>query len=80
VWSIYEGGPVRFGSLVALADAEGRLEMRYRHLDSRGLLRTGECQSTPEILPDGRLRLHESWRWTNGDLSDGRSILEEIAR
>jgi hypothetical protein len=30
-------------------------------------------------LPNGRLRLHEEWQWTNGDLSKGRSIVEEIA-
>ncbi|WET68819.1 n-acetylglutamate synthase [Sphingobacterium sp.] len=34
--------------------------------------------STPEILPDGRIRLHEEWRWTNGDLSVGKSTIEEI--
>ncbi|WP_313182516.1 n-acetylglutamate synthase [Sphingobacterium siyangense] len=34
--------------------------------------------STPEILPDGRIRLHEEWRWTNGDQSVGKSTIEEI--
>jgi hypothetical protein len=31
-------------------------------------------------LPDGRVRLTEDWRWTNGDGSTGRSILEEVRR
>jgi hypothetical protein len=39
---------------------------------------TGTCISTPEILPDGRLRLHESWRWTSGDGSSGESAIEEV--
>jgi hypothetical protein len=40
---------------------------------------TGRCVSTPEILNDGRLRLHEKWHWTCSDFSEGESIVEEIA-
>lgn len=78
VWAIYQGGRVQFGSLVAIGDRQGRLDMRYHHVDDGGRLRTGTCQATPELLSDGRLRLHEEWRWTNGDLSSGRSVVEEI--
>lgn len=39
---------------------------------------TGICRSTPEILEDGRIRLHEEWIWTSGDQSSGKSIIEEI--
>jgi hypothetical protein len=78
VWATYEGGRVQFGSLVAIGDQQGRLDMRYHHVDGGGRLRTGTCVSTPEVLPDGRLRLHEQWQRTNGDLSAGRSIIEEI--
>ena len=31
-----------------------------------------------ELLPDGRIRLHEKWQWTSGDLSSGESVIEEI--
>jgi hypothetical protein len=41
---------------------------------------TGECRSTPEVLSDGRVRSHEEWRWTSGDFSSGRSVVEEIIR
>ena len=34
--------------------------------------------SQPEVLEDGRLRLHETWRWTNGDRSADETILDEI--
>jgi hypothetical protein len=78
VWATYEGGAVRFGTLVATADAEGRLDVRYGHLNRSGELMTGECRTTPERLPDGRLRLHEEWRWTSGDRSSGTSVVEEI--
>ena len=78
VWAIYRGGRVHFGSLVAISDPRGRLDMRYHHVDTTGRLSTGICQATPEVLPDGRLRLYEEWKWTNGDLSAGRSIVDEV--
>lgn len=78
VWATYGGGRVQFGSLVAIGDADGRLDMRYHHVDSGGRFRAGKSKATPEILSDGRLRLHEEWQWTNGDLSEGRSIVEEV--
>lgn len=77
VWATYEGGGVRFGTLVATVDTQGRLDMRYSHVNTAGALMTGVCQSTPEVLPDGRLRLHERWQWTSGDGSQGESVVEE---
>jgi hypothetical protein len=78
VSATYGGGGVRSGVLIAAADDEGNLEARYAHVSAAGDLMTGECRTTPERLPDGRLRLHEEWRWTSGDLSSGRSVVEEI--
>jgi len=78
VWATYAGERVQFGSLVAIGDAEGCLDMRYQHVDARGQLRAGKCRAIPEILADGRVRLHEQWQWTNGDLSEGQSIVEEL--
>jgi hypothetical protein len=77
VWATYRGG-VALGTLVATVDGDGRLDMRYGHVNDAGELMTGVCTSTPETLPDGRLRLHESWRWTSGDGSSGTSVLEEL--
>jgi len=78
VWATYHGGDVTFGTLIATADDEGRLDMRYSHANADGVLMTGVCQTTPERLPDGRLRLHERWRWTSGSEAHGTSTLEEI--
>ena len=78
VWATYEGGSVRFGTLVARVLADASLDMRYQHVNRSGELMTGVCRSRPEVLPDGRLRLHESWRWTCGDRSAGRSVVEEV--
>ncbi len=73
----YSGGSIRLGHLVALMDADGCLNMRYHQVNVRGELQTGICRSIPEVLPDGRLRLHESWQWTSGDGSRGESVVEE---
>ncbi len=78
VWATYEGGDVVFGTLIAKVDAGGSLDMSYQHFNKGGEIMTGECKSVPEVLSDGRLRLHERWRWTSGNLSEGSSIVEEI--
>jgi len=78
VWATYEGGDVVFGTLIAKVDADGNLDMSYQHIDKAGEIMTGKCKSMPEVLSDGRLRLHERWQWTSGDLSEGSSIIEEI--
>lgn len=79
VWATYQGGAIRRGTLIAKVDDAGRLDMRYQHINAAGELMTGECLSTPEVLPDGRIRLHEVWQWTSGDRSTGQSIVEEPA-
>lgn len=78
VWADYSGGAIVRGQLIANRDDDGVLDMRYQHINTRGGLMTGVCRSTPELLPDGRIRLHENWRWTSGDCSTGESVLEEI--
>ncbi len=80
VWAEYSGGEIVFGTLIAKVVAGDCLEMRYQHLNNRGELMTGKCFSTPEILADGRIRLHEKWQWTCGDHSSGNSTIEEIEK
>lgn len=75
---VYSGGKIRFGQLMGTVDDQGNIDMRYQQINSEGTIMTGVCRSTPEILPDGRIRLHERWRWTSGDCSEGASIIEEI--
>lgn len=74
----YVGANIRLGHLIALVDETGCLDMRYHQVNTRGEITTGICKSTPELLPNGKIRLHEKWQWTSGDLSEGSSILEEI--
>jgi hypothetical protein len=79
VWATYRGGAIAFGTLVAAAAGDGRLDMRYQHVNRAGDWREGQCQSTPERLPDGRLRLRESWQWTAGAVGRGESTVEQVA-
>ncbi len=76
----YAGGSIMSGHLIALVDADGCLDMRYHQVNDRGELRTGICRSVPERLPNGRLRLHETWHWTSGDQSQGISVIEEVSQ
>ncbi len=78
VWAEYSGGAIVRGHLIATCDNDGVLEMRYHHVNTSGDLMTGICRSTPEVLQDGRIRLHEKWQWTSGDLTSGESMIEEI--
>ena len=78
VTATYSGGHVKFGQIIGRVDSEGILDMRYQHIDRDGALMTGYCKTTPEILPNGKMRLHEKWRWTCGHRAKGRSVLEEI--
>ena len=74
----YSGGNIRFGHLIGLVDADGCIDMRYHQVNAQDHLMTGICHSKPEILSDGKIRLHETWQWTSGDMSAGESTLDEI--
>jgi len=78
VWAEYSGGMIAKGFLIATVQPGGLLDARYQHVNISGVLMTGRCLSTPERLPDGRLRLHEQWQWTSGDQSSGTSVVEEV--
>jgi hypothetical protein len=80
VKATYSGGSIVHGNLIATVaqDGSGVLDMRYHHVNAKGKLMTGMCSSTPEVLEDGRLRMHERWRWTDGGEGEGESVLEEV--
>lgn len=75
--SHYAGGKVKMGHLVGVVDKNGVIDMRYHQINSSDELMTGMCTSVPEIMPNGKIRLHETWQWTSGDYSKGESIVEE---
>ncbi len=73
----YSGGKIITGHLIALVSEDGSLNMRYHQINTKGELMTGTCFSAPEILPNNKIRLHEKWQWTSGDMSEGTSVIEE---
>ncbi len=75
--STSSGGKIKTGHLIGLVDSNGKIEMRYHQVNDKNELMTGICISKPEILANGKIRLHESWKWTSGDCSVGNSIIEE---
>ena len=75
----YSGNSIKKGHLIGLVADDGTINMRYHQVNTKGEIMTGTCQSEPEILPDGRIRLHEKWQWTSGDMSQGESMLEEVS-
>ena len=75
--SEYSGGKIKKGHLIGLVDEIGNIDIRYHQVNNKGEIMTGICKSKPEIMEDGKIRLHESWKWTSGDKSKGKSIIEE---
>ena len=74
----YNGGIIVKGHFIGIVDTKGNIDLRYHQINTKGELNTGTCFSTPEIMPNGKIRLHENWQWTSGDQSKGTSIIEEI--
>lgn len=74
----YSGGKIVKGHLIGIVNDAGEIDMRYHQVNISGDLMTGICKSIPEIMKNGKIRLHETWQWTSGDGSKGESILEEI--
>jgi len=79
LWASYQGGAILHGALFGVVAQDGSLDFTYTQLNTSGEVSTGHCHSTPELLPDGRIRLHESWFWTTGRLAAGTSIVEEVS-
>ena len=78
LWANYSGGDILLGNIIGTIDEAGKIDMRYQHISHDGSFKTGKCISTPEILPNKKIRLHENWEWTSGKDGKGNSIIEEI--
>jgi len=74
----YSGGNVAKGHLLGTVNEKGSIYMSYHQINLEGELKTGICNSVPVLMPNGKIRLHEAWQWTSGDLSKGTSVLEEV--
>ncbi|MEZ4651021.1 MAG: n-acetylglutamate synthase [Candidatus Eisenbacteria bacterium] len=77
VWADYDGGEIVRGHLIAAVLPDGRLDMRYHHINRQGELMIGKCLSTPVLTTGGKLMLREEWQWLSGDMSSGYSEVVE---
>jgi hypothetical protein len=78
LWAEFAGGAVRRGSLTGLRGQDDTIEFAYTMVLADGSIVAGRCRSTPELLPDGRIRLHERWERYGPNAATGTSLLEEI--
>lgn len=76
IWAEYTGGAIRRGFLVGTRDGD-RLDFRYTQLNAEGQTSTGHCVSTLSLLPDGRLRLDETWQWESRPGSGTSTVVEQ---
>jgi len=75
----YAGGNIIKGHILGTVNAaNGVLSFVYHQVNAQGEVMVGKCTSTPEVLANSKLRLHESWAWLLGKSGSGTSILEEI--
>ncbi len=77
VTCVYRGGSVREGRMIGLVDGDSNLTIRFTHIYTDGRMMSGHGHSQPEILPDGRIKLHETFTVFDNDHS-GTSTVEEI--
>lgn len=77
LWAEYSGGDVIRGHIIGMVSELGILDFHYQHLNKEGQIRIGKCHSTPHLLKDGKIELHEEWQWLNSDKSAETSIIIE---
>ena len=78
VWAEFAGGTVVRGSLVGNCGGDGVLDLAYSQLLSTGEVIAGRCTSVPDVLEDGRIRLHEHWERLGPRPGTGVSVIEEL--
>jgi hypothetical protein len=78
VWAEFTGGPVRRGSLNGTRRPDGTLHLGYTIVLDTGDVVCGRTVNTPELVPDGRIRLHERWERYGPHADSGTSYVEEV--
>ncbi|MFF6989992.1 hypothetical protein OHT77_32405 [Streptomyces sp. NBC_00252] len=76
IWAEYAGGDVVRGRLVGTR-AGDRIDFRYVQLKADGTTSSGHCVSLVTELPDGRVRLEETWEWESQE-GHGTSSVEQV--
>jgi hypothetical protein len=79
IWAEFAGGEVRRGTLVGTCGPDGTLDFAYSQVNHDGSVVSGFSHAVPEELPDGRIRLHETWERYGANGRRGTGMLEEVA-
>lgn len=77
IWAVYQGSKIKLGTITGVVNEDNSLEFSYQHVNEDGHIRSGKCTSRPEVLEDGRVVLHESWKWDDAEEA-GESVVEEV--
>jgi hypothetical protein len=80
LWGEFSGGHARRGTLTGVCAPDGTLDFAYCMVLDTGAIVSGRCHSTPEVLHDGRILLHETWERYGEHAADGVSLLEELTQ
>ena len=72
----YCGGAIRRGYLVGTLVGDS-LRFRYAQTEADGHVHGGRSACDLEVLPDGRLRVHEHFVWETRS-GNGTNILEQV--
>jgi hypothetical protein len=80
LWADFSGGDVRRGSLTGICRPDDTIEFTYTMVLGDGTVLAGHCESTPELLPDGRILLHERWERYGPHAANGVSELVEVTQ
>ena len=78
VWGEFSGPTIRRGSLCGRCADDGTIEFGYTMVLAGGEVISGHCISRPDVAPDGRLLLHETWERYGPHASRGTSDLEQV--
>ncbi|GAA3299720.1 MULTISPECIES: hypothetical protein [Dactylosporangium] len=79
VWSEFEGGHVRRGTVIGTCDADGVLRFAYTMVLQTGEVIAGHSTNWPQRV-GGTLVLREVWERYGEHAATGVSYLEEIPR
>ncbi len=77
LWGEYSGGDIVRGHLIGTISNDNSINFYYHHINTNAQVKIGKCYSTPHVLPNGKIELHEEWQWLDGDKSAGTSVLIE---
>ena len=78
VWAQFSGGEVRRGALAGTCSPQGVIRFAYSMVLTGGSIISGMSTNTPQVLEDGRIRLHEEWERYGDHADKGISYLEEV--